>query len=342
LKSGERIMMKPQFFNGTNWIWMNGQLVAWDNATTHVSAHALHYGTGIFEGIRSYKTAHGPCIFRLDSHLNRFVESAAAYEMPLPYSQQTLSEAVCQVIKANLLQGNSYIRLLSWYGSHDMGITSRRWPVETAIIAWPWGILFGDDRSRYGIRVSICPWRKIHFSMLPTSAKACGQYLSSLLAAQYAIKQGCDEALLLDATGNIAEGPAENIFLVKDGRLVTNDESSSILLGITRESVLSIAQNLGLSVEVRHLTPEDLFHADEAFFTGTAAEIVSIREVDGKLIGIPGCHPVTDQIHEVFNRITAGLDTAYRHWLKLVPAVEDSKAAVFPIEPAAVTAETAS
>ena len=334
-------MMKPQFFNGTNWIWMNGQLVAWENATTHVSAHALHYGTGIFEGIRSYETAHGPCIFRLDSHLNRFVESAAAYEMPLPYSQQTLSEAVCQVIKANLLQGNSYIRLLSWYGSHDMGITSRRWPVETAIIAWPWGILFGDDRSRYGIRVSICPWRKIHFSMLPTSAKACGQYLSSLLAAQYALKQGCDEALLLDASGNIAEGPAENIFLVKDGRLVTNDESSSILLGITRESVLSIAQNLGLSVEVRHLTPEDLFHADEAFFTGTAVEIVSIREVDGKQIGTPGCHPVTDQIHGVFNRITAGLDTAYRHWLKLVPAVEDSRAAVFPIEPAAVTAETA-
>ena len=334
-------MLKPQFFNGTNWIWMNGQLVAWENATTHVSAHALHYGTGIFEGIRSYKTAHGPCIFRLDSHLNRFVESAAAYEMPLPYSERTLSEAVCQVIKANLLQGNSYIRLLSWYGSHDMGITSRRWPVETAIIAWPWGILFGDDRSHYGIRVSICPWRKIHFSMLPTSAKACGQYLSSLLAAQYALKQGCDEALLLDASGNIAEGPAENIFLVKDGRLVTNDESSSILLGITRESVLSIAQNLGLSVEVRHLTPEDLFNADEAFFTGTAVEIVSIREVDGKSIGTPGCHPVTDQIHGVFNKITAGLDTDYRHWLKLVPTAEDSSAAVFPIEPAAVTAETA-
>ena len=154
--------------------------------------------------------------------------------------------------------------------------------------------------------------------MLPTSAKACGQYLSSLLAAQSALKQGSDEALLLDASGNIAEGPAENIFLVKDGRLVTNDESSSILLGITRESVLSIAQNLGFSVEVRHLTPEDLFHADEAFFTGTAVEIVSIREVDGKLIGTPGCHPVTDQIHGVLNRITAGLDAAYRHWLKLV------------------------
>lgn len=333
-------MLKPQSFTGTNWIWMNGQLVAWENATTHVSAHALHYGTGIFEGIRSYMTAQGPCIFRLDSHLNRFVESAAAYEMPLPYSQQTLSEAVCQVIKANRLQGNSYIRLLSWYGSHDLGITSRKWPVETAIIAWPWGILFGDDRSRYGIRVSICPWRKIHYSMLPTSAKACGQYLSSLLAAQYAIKQGCDEALLLDAAGNIAEGPAENIFLVKDGSLMTNDESSSILMGITRESVLTIAQNLGLSVEVRRLAREDLFNADEAFFTGTAVEIVSIREVDGKLIGAPGCHPVTNQIHEAFNRITAGLDPVYRNWLKLVPIV-DSMEAVFPIEPASVTAETA-
>lgn len=308
--------VKPAFFEGANWIWMNGNIVPWEAATAHISVHGLHYGTGVFEGIRAYQTPTGAGIFRLDAHLDRLSHSAAAYSMNIPYSSQALSEAVYETLQANSLAGNSYIRVLCWYGSHDLMLGSYKWPVETAIMAAPGGSFFSPDLLRSGLRVAICPWRKIHHSMLPTTAKACGQYLSSILASRFAHQNKSHEALLLDVSGNLAEGPAENIFLVKDGKLLTNDEKSSILMGITRDSVIQIARDLGIPVEVRALTPEDLFTSDDAFFTGTAVEIIKIREVDGKLIGSGERSAVLDKIHHIFGSVTSGGSDAYRHWMQ--------------------------
>ncbi|HEY6251495.1 MAG TPA: branched-chain amino acid transaminase [Candidatus Angelobacter sp.] len=311
---------KPAFFTQADWVWLNGRLVPWRDATTSVFSHALHYGSGIFEGIRAYKTNKGPGVFRLQAHLDRLFESAAAYEMGLPYSKLQLTEAVFQVIDANGLTSNSYIRPLCWYGVNDLGLTSRKWPVQVAVTAWAWGTLFGEEQSGNGIRVGISPWRKIHCSMLPTTAKGCGQYLNSILAAQNVVKNGYDEALLLDMFGNVAEGPGENIFLVKDNKLVTNDQESSILMGITRDSVITIARALGIEVEVRTLTLQDVVTAQEAFFTGTAVEIVAIREIEGVLIGTAAAKgSVTRRIRQVFEAITCGQDPAYEHWIELDP-----------------------
>ena len=301
-------------FGGAKWLWLNGHAIRWDAATTNISDHALHYGTGVFEGIRCYETPEGPAVFRLDAHLNRLFASAEAYDMRIPFSKESLADAVCTLIHQNCLE-NCYIRVLCWLGTHDLGITSGKWPVQTAILAWPWRALFADQPAETGIRVTIAPWRKIHWSMLPTTAKASGQYLSSLLCTQSAKRRGYDEALLLDASGNLAEGSAENIFLIKNNRLLTNDENSSILLGITRDSVIDIARDLGIEVEVRALTIEELFDADYAFFTGTAAEIVRVREVDGKQIGAVGEHPLAQDIRTCFQDITAGRSRQFPGWI---------------------------
>ncbi len=305
---------KPAFFRQADWLWVNGRLVPWSEATTSIFSHALHYGSGIFEGIRAYRTEKGPGVFRLQAHLDRLFESAAAYGMELPYSPQQLREAIFEVIKANSLEGNSYIRPICWFGPHDLGLTSRKWPVETAVIAWHWDSPFGEEQSRSGIRVGISPWRKIHFSMLPSTAKGCGQYLNSMLAAQYVVKHGYDEALLLDIFGNIAEGPGENVFLVKDNKLLTNSHESSILMGITRDSVIAFARDLGIQVEVRTLTLNDLVTAQEAFFTGTAVEIVAIRQIEGVLIGTQG--PITRRIRGIFEAVTRGQNRAYEQWVE--------------------------
>ena len=301
-------------FGGAKWLWLNGHTIQWDAGTTNVSDHALHYGTGVFEGIRCYDTPEGPAVFRLDAHLNRLFASAEAYDMRIPFSKENLAAAVFGLIHQNYLE-NCYIRILCWFGTHDLGITSGKWPVQTAILAWPWRALFADQPAATGIRVAIAPWRKIHWSMLPTTAKASGQYLSSLLCTQYAKRRGYDEALLLDASGNLAEGAAENIFLIKDDKVLTNDENSSILLGITRDSIIDIARDLEIEVTVRALTMEDLFTADYAFFTGTAAEMVRVREVDGKQIGAPGEHPHAQNIRSYFQDITAGRSHRFSDWL---------------------------
>lgn len=316
-------MPVPQNFEGAHRVWMNGRLVRWADATTNIAAHALHYGTGVFEGLRCYRTETGPAVYRLEAHLDRLFDSAAAYGMKLPFQKKHLADAVLETVRANNLE-DCYIRVLCWSGTHDLGISSGKWPIETAIIAWSWRTLFSEELSRTGIRVTICPWRKIHFSMLPSTAKACGQYLSSLLAAQYAKQHGYDESLLLDAAGNLAEGAAENIFLVKNGTLLTNDERSSILMGITRDSVIAIARNLGIPAEIRALTTDDLFQADEAFFTGTAAEIVAIREVDGRRIGAEGAHAHTEMFRRIFSGIITGRNETYREWLTPVPAAAGS------------------
>jgi branched-chain amino acid aminotransferase len=306
-------------FEHTKWVWMNGQTVAWDNATVHVSSHALHYGTGIFEGIRCYETDLGPAVFRLDVHLDRLFASAEVYDLEIRYTREELTNAICEVIEGNGFN-SCYVRPICYFGSNSLGLHAKDCPVEVAILAWQWAPLLGVASQEQGVRITVSPWVKFHSRMMPTTSKACGQYLNSILAVRDAYKRGFDEALLLDDEGKIAEGPGENLFVWKDGKLLTNDESSSILLGITRDSVLELAKDLGYEVQVGNLQLEDLLTADEAFFTGTAAEVTPIKEVDGTLIsqGKPGS--VTLQLQEAFNASVHGKNPLYHKWLHFVGA----------------------
>jgi branched-chain amino acid aminotransferase len=306
-------------FDQTNWVWMNGEVVPWNGATLHVSAHTLHYGSGVFEGMRCYETEGGPAVFRMDAHLERLFSSAEAYGIQIPYSKDELQDAVCETIRWNGFT-SCYVRPICYHGSASLAVHPRNCPVEVVILAWPWGAYLGEDNVERGVRVTLASWTKFHSSMLPTIAKGCGGYLNSMLAAREAAAAGYDEALLLDESGNIAEGSGENLFLVRDGRLLTNDERSSILLGITRDSVIEFARDLGYEVEIGTLTLEDLRSADEAFFTGTAVEVTPIRELDGELIGCGMRGPVTERIQRAFFAATSGRDTRYADWLHLVAA----------------------
>ena len=301
-------------FEKTKWVWMDGDVIPWINATTHVSAHALHYGSGVFEGMRCYETTDGPAVFRLDAHLDRLYSSAEVYGIEIPYTREELTEGVCEVIQRNGFS-SCYVRPICYFGSGSLGVHPRHCPVETVILAWPWSSYLGDEGLKKGVRVTVSPWRKFQSQMMPTTAKACGQYLNSILAVRDAVSRGFAEALLLDADGHLAEGSGENLFIVRDGQLLTNDERHSILLGITRDAVLRIARDLDYRVEVRELELEDLLSADEAFFTGTAAEVTPIREVDGTVIGRGAPGPVTDEIQQVFFAATQGRDPRYTDWL---------------------------
>jgi branched-chain amino acid aminotransferase len=298
---------------------MNGEVVPWNGATVHVSAHTLHYGSGVFEGMRCYETDKGPAVFRMDAHLERLFASAEAYGIQIPYSKGELTHAVCETIRSNEFT-SCYVRPICYHGSASLAVHPRNCPVEVVILAWPWGAYLGEDNVERGVRVTLASWTKFQSRMLPTTAKGCGGYLNSMLAAREAAAAGYDEALLLDEAGNIAEGSGENLFLVREGRLLTNDERSSILLGITRDSVIEIARDLGYQVEIGTLKLEDLLSADEAFFTGTAVEVTPIRELDGELIGEGKRGPVTERIQRAFFAATSGRDSRYADWLHLVAA----------------------
>ena len=306
-------------FEQSQWIWMNGEIIRWNDARIHVSSHALHYGSGVFEGIRCYQTNDGPAIFRLEAHLTRFYASAATYGIEIPFSIPDMQDAVCETIRRNGFE-SCYVRPICYYGSSVLSVHPRNCPVEVAILAWPWATYLGEEGLEAGVRVTVSPWVKFQSRMLPTTAKGCGQYLNSLLAVRDAYSRGYDEALLLDADGNVAEGSGENLFVALDGRLMTNGEESSILLGVTRDSVVEIARDLGYAIEVGPLSLEDLMRGDEAFFTGTAAEVTPIREVDGKVIGCGRRGPITEKIQRVFFGITEGRDPKYRRWLHPVEA----------------------
>ncbi len=301
-------------FDESKWVWMDGRVIPWRDATTHVSAHALHYGSGVFEGIRCYETTSGPAVFRLDAHLDRLYASAEVYGIVIPYSREELVNGMSELVRLNNFR-SCYIRPICYYGSGSLGVHPGNNPVEVVILAWPWAPYLGADGLKEGVRVTVSPWRKFQSRMMPTTAKACGQYLNSILAVRDAVSRGYAEALLLDVNGQIAEGSGENLFLVKDQRLLTNDEEHSILPGITREAVMRIARDLGYEVEIQALAIEDLFSADEAFFTGTATEVAPIREVDGVVIGkrIPGS--ITEEIQQVFFAATSGRDERYKDWL---------------------------
>ena len=283
----------------------------------HVSAHALHYGSGVFEGIRSYETNKGPAVFRLDLHLARLQTSAAAHAMELPYSTEELTEAICKLIKRNEF-GACYIRPICFYGSGSLNVDPSKCPIEVAILAWPWASYLAAEGKEAGIRVTVSPWIKFQSKMMPSTAKASGQYINSILAVHDAVLRGYDEAIMLDNQGSLAEGSAENIFLVHDQVIRTNDLRHSILLGVTRDSIISIARDLGYSVEITELHLEDLLSADEAFLVGTAAEVTPVREVDGIKVGNGGRGPITRKIQETFFSATSGNDSRYDDWLHYV------------------------
>jgi branched-chain amino acid aminotransferase len=306
------------FFPEKGEIWLDGELLPWSDARVHVCVHGLHYGTGVFEGIRFYPTAQGRAVFRLPEHLARFERSATTYGMSLPWDAARLSAAVERVIHSSGLP-EGYIRPLAFFGYGNLGILPRECPVTVAIIVYPFPTYLGVEGMEKGIRITVSPWRKTHHSMIPSVAKGSGQYLNSLLALADARARGFTEALLLNQEGFVAEGSGENLFLVRGGVLITNDASASILPGITRDSVLELASDLGVLSRVENrIRLEDVYNADEAFFTGTAAEVTPIRELDGSPIGSGRPGPVTRALQERFFAAVRGQVPDREGWLTFV------------------------
>ncbi len=303
-------------------IWMNGALRPWAEGTTHVMSHTLHYGSGVFEGIKCYPTDKGPAIFRLEDHIRRLARSAELCSMQLPYTVEEIIPAVIEVVKANRLE-SAYIRPIAFHGYDTLGVHPRNCPVQVAIACFDWGAYLGDAGVNKGVRITISPWKKFHWSSFSTTAKASGQYLNSLLAVTDAHKRGFDEALLLNMEGDIAEGSGQNLFVVQDGTLCTNDEKASILMGITRETIIQMAGDLGIPVKIGPLTQEQLLAADEAFFTGTASEVTPIREVDGNIIGNGKPGDLTIRFRTLYFDIVKGKRPEYRHWLTLVERIPE-------------------
>lgn len=305
-------------------IWMDGEIVPWNQAKVHVLTHALHYGTGVFEGIRAYKTEHGTAIFRHIDHLERLERSAEYYHMDIPYSTEELRRATHDLIKRNELN-SCYIRPLAFCGYGEMGLNPLNAPVEVVIAVWPWGAYLGEDGKKEGIRAKVSSWHRIGPGSLIPWAKASGQYLNSILAKVETSKAGYEEAILLDEKGDVCEGTGENIFLVKDGIVSTPHLDSSILAGITRDSVMKILRDLDIGFEERNIAREELYLADEVFLTGTAAEIVPVREIDDREVGEPG--EITRTVQERYEDAIYGRSDEYMGWLDIVELEDRSKAA---------------
>ena len=299
----------------TDKIWMDGKLVNWDDATVHVLTHTLHYGSGVFEGIRAYLTARGPAVFRLTDHMRRLHDSAALLHMDLPYSVEELVEATKETMRANRLD-SGYIRPIAFLGYGEMGLNPLPCPVNVSIAAWPWGTYLGQEALRHGVRMKISTWRRMDPNINPVAAKGTGIYINSSLAKVEALHGGYDEAILLNTGGDVAEATGENVFVVKNGDLITPPLSSGALEGITRDSVMTIARDLGYPVCEKTLLRTDLYLADEAFLSGTAAEVVPIREVDDREIGEPG--EVTRKIQEAYFAAVHGQVDKYGDWLEYV------------------------
>jgi branched-chain amino acid aminotransferase len=297
----------------TEKIWMNGELVDWADAKIHVGAHGLHYGTGVFEGIRCYETPSGPAVFRLTDHLKRLETSARLLYMDLPYSVQELREASLELIGVNGLP-ECYLRPIAFFGYGELGVATVGNPVDVAIMSWPWGAYLGDEGMKNGIRAKTSSWKRVGPNTIPHAAKATGIYLNSMLAVMEAIRAGYDEAILLTDNGFVADGSGENVFVVKDGTLVTPPLSTSILPGITRATLIEIAQELGYTVEERNLIRTDLYLADELFMTGTAAEVTPIRSVDDQEIGPPG--EITLKLQKTYLDTVRGGSERWSHWLE--------------------------
>jgi len=292
-------------------IWMNGELVDWADAKVHVGVHALHYGAGVFEGIRCYETPKGPAVFRLEDHMRRLHDSARLLSMEIPYSIEMLCEGTCELLRANELP-SCYIRPIAFYGYGELSVSPHGNPVETVIMSWPWGAYLGEGSQENGITATISSWKRVGPNVIPHAAKATGIYLNSMLATMEARQGGYQEAILLTDEGTVADGPGETIFMVRDGVVRTPPLSTSILPGITRDSVITIARELGYAVEETSLIRTDLYLADEVFMTGTAAEVTPVRAVDGIEIGVG---PVTRELRSAYGAAVGGLDDRWAQWL---------------------------
>lgn len=295
-------------------IWMDGQLIDWRDAKVHVLTHTLHYGCGAFEGVRAYQTEQGTAIFRLQEHTQRLFNSAKILRMQIPFSQQQLNEAQQQVVRENKLS-SAYIRPLIWVGSEKLGISPKGNTVHAMVAAWNWGAYLGEDGLKKGIRIKTSSYTRHHVNITMTQAKTVSNYTNSILANMEATDDGYDEALLLDNAGFVSEGAGENVFIIKDGVVYTPDLSAGALNGITRNTVLHIAKDLGLELVQKRITRDECYIADEMFFTGTAAEVTPIRELDRIQIGQGQRGPVTEKIQNAFFDIVAGRNPKYAHWL---------------------------
>jgi branched-chain amino acid aminotransferase len=300
----------------TSKIWMDGRFVDWKEANVHVLTHTLHYGLGVFEGLRCYKGENGSAIFRLKEHVERLFHSAHIVQIKIPNSPKEISEAIVGTVKVNRLEA-CYIRPIVFIGYGEMGLYIQKNPIQVAIAAWPWGTYLGDDGIRNGIRAKISSFTRHHVNISMTRAKVTSYYANSQLAKREAKEAGYDEAILLDTDGYVAEGPGENIFIVRNGVLKTTP-LTSILEGITRNSIIELAQGKGIPVVQERFSRDELYIADEAFFTGTAAEITPIREVDGRIVGTGKPGDTTKQLQASFFDIVAGKDSKYRSWLTYI------------------------
>jgi len=298
-------------------IWMDGELVPWHEAKIHVLSHALHYGSGVFEGIRAYETSRGAAVWHLDEHLKRLYRSAKLYHMEIPYSPEALVQATKDVIRANGLNA-CYVRPLVVRGYGEMGVNPLQAPVNVVIAVWPWGAYLGEDALERGVRIKIASWRRNGQNSLPAAAKATGQYINSVLAKVESLKAGYDEAIMLNEQGYVTDGSGENVFVARGGALTTPPISAGCLDGITRGSVIEIARDLGYEVREENLVRTDLYNADEVFFTGTAAELTPIREVDDRVVGEGHRGPITKELQGAFFSATKGETEKYQSWLTYV------------------------
>jgi len=308
-------------------IWHNGEFVAWEDAQVHVLSHALHYGTGVFEGIRAYETERGPAIFRHREHIDRLTKSAELYYLEMPYSAEEIREATHELLRRNGL-ASGYIRPLVFRGYGSLGLYATDAPIDVIIAAFPWGAYLGEEGQRHGIRAKVSSWRRISPAGLIPHAKASGQYLNSILAKTESQKAGYEEAILLDERGFVCEGSGENVFIVRDGELVTPPHVAAILDGINRKSIIQIARDLGYTVVERDIARAELYLAEEMFLTGTAAELVPVREIDDHPLGEPG--EVTRQLQAKFMDALHGRAEEYLEWLDFVEVPDESIGRITP------------
>jgi branched-chain amino acid aminotransferase len=292
-------------------IWMDGTFVDWDDANVHILTHSLHYGLGVFEGIRTYETSQGPAVFRLTDHIKRLFNSARIFLLDIPYSLDELVEATKETVRVNALS-SCYVRPLVYLGYGEMGLNPLPCPVQVSIAVWPWGTYLGEEGLKHGVRMKVSSWQRHHPNALPPAAKGTGMYINSSMAKVEALKAGYDEAILMSPNGYVSECTGENLFVVQDGRILTPPVSAGALAGITQQCVKAIATDLGIDYEVAHLLRSDLYTADEAFLSGTAAEVVPIRSVDDRELGEPG--PVTKAIQDTYFAAVKGEVDRYKDW----------------------------
>jgi len=306
--------LAPSLADRDGTIWMDGEMVDWRDAKIHVLTHTLHYGCGVFEGVRAYQTTNGTAIFRLQEHTERLFNSAKILRIPIPFTQEQINDAQKSVLRANGLDAG-YLRPLVWLGSEKLGVSPKGNTVHLMVAAWPWGAYLGEEGMQRGIRVKTSSYTRHHVNITMTQAKAVSNYTNSILANMEAIDDGYDEALLLDASGFVSEGSGENVFIIKNGVVYTPDLSAGALNGITRDTVLHICRDLGVDVVQKRITRDELYIADEAFFSGTAAEITPIRELDRITIGSGSRGTITEKIQSAFFDIVNGRNPKYAHWL---------------------------